>query len=119
MDEGDDGRRSAQRFTVSVVAHGQFGELVLLAIDNQPLRRLTREESLVLGRALAAVAAGASAEERIYMSPIASDQDFDAAVEREGVVLTADSGETAWFDWSAVVDLAERLAREAPSSSTD
>jgi hypothetical protein len=53
------------------------------------------------------------------MSPIASDQDFDAAVEREGIVLTSDSGEKAWFDWSAVVDLAGRLAQEASPSAKE
>lgn len=111
--------QAARRFTVSVVAHRHFGGLVTLAINNQPLRRLTREESLVLGRALAATVAGASIEKRIYMSPIASDQDFDAVVEREGIVLTSDSGEKAQFDWSAVVDLAGRLTREASSSPED
>jgi hypothetical protein len=119
MDRGDGGRQATHSFTVSVVAHRHFGGLVTLAVDNQPLRRLTREESMVLGRVLAATAAGASVEERIYMSPIASDQDFDAAVEREGIVLTSDCGEKARLDWSAVVDLAGRLAREASSPSKD
>lgn len=119
MDGGGEGRQAVCRFTVSMVAHRAFGGLVTLAVDNQPLRRLTREESLVLGRALAATVAGASVEKRIYMSPIASDQDFDAAVEREGIVLTSDSGEKARFDWSAVVDLAGRLTQEASSPSKD
>ncbi len=119
MDGGGGGRQAAHRFTVSVVAHRAFGGLVTLAVDNQPLRRLTREESLVLGRALAATVAGASVEERIYMSPIASDQDFDAAVDREGIVLISNAGEKARFDWSAVVDLAGRLAREASTASKD
>jgi hypothetical protein len=117
MDGGGGEAQMTSRFTVSVVAHRHFGGLVTLAVDNQPLRRLTREESMVLGRALAATVAGASAEERIYMSPIASDQDFDAAVEREGIVLTSGSGEKARFDWSAVVDLAECLTQEASCPS--
>ncbi|MGJ0621787.1 MAG: hypothetical protein ACR65Z_13920 [Methylocystis sp.] len=117
--DGGGGAQTAGRFTVSVVAHRHFGGLVTLAVDNQPLRRLTREESLVLGRALAATVAGVSVEKRIYMSPIASDQDFDAAVEREGIVLTSDSDEKAWFDWSAVVDLAGRLAQEASPSAKE
>jgi len=119
MDVGGAGAQTASRFTVSVVAHRHFGGLVTLAVDNQPLRRLTREESLVLGRALAATVAGVSVEKRIYMSPIASDQDFDAAVEREGIVLTSDSGEKARFDWTAVVDLAGRLAQEASPSTKE
>lgn len=119
MDGGGGAAQTAGRFTVSVVAHRHFGGLVTLAVDNQPLRRLTHEESLVLGRALAATVAGVSVEKRIYMSPIASDQDFDAAVEREGIVLTSDSGEKAWFDWSAVVDLAGRLAQEASPSAKE
>ncbi len=119
MDGGDGGRQAAHRFTVSAVRHTAFGGLVTLAVDNQPLRRLTREESLVLGRALAATVAGASVEERIYMIPIASDQDFDAAVDRQGIVLISNAGEKARFDWSAVVDLAERLAREASTASKD
>jgi hypothetical protein len=97
----------SQSFTVAVIEHKAFGFLITLMLPGEPARRFTREEALIVSRALGALACGASAEREIYMSPIASDYDFDVRVGADGVVVTIEGGGAA-LNW----DEARALARE-------
>lgn len=99
----------SQNFTLAEAPHGAFGTLATLRIAGQPVRRFTREESAVIARALNAVANGASNERQIYMSPIASDCDFAAQVEPEGIALCCEDCEAARLDWAETRELARML----------
>lgn len=100
-----------QKFNLAAAPHPAFEALATLAFPGQPLRRFTRREALILARALAAVEQGASAERQIYMSPIASDCDFDARVGENGVVITAPGCPNAALNWQETNMLAQQLAR--------
>lgn len=97
-------------FTLTTAKHEAFGLLATLTIRGQPARRFTCQEALIVSRALAAVADDASAERQIYMSPIASDHDFDAQVGENGITLIADGCPEAKLDWSEARALSRRLA---------
>ncbi|PNG24247.1 hypothetical protein [Methylocella silvestris] len=86
-----------------------FGVLAAIAIGAQPVRFLTREEALILSRAIEAVAAGASPERQIFMSPIASDQDFDALAQENGISIMADGCDDVFLDWTHALALAQTL----------
>lgn len=98
-------------FTITINRHDAFGLLATLAIFGQPARRFTCQEALIVSRALAAVAVGASAERQIYMSPIASDHDFEAQVREDGIALVAAGYPEAKLEWGE----ARRLSRELAS----
>lgn len=90
--------------TITTAQHPAFGRLVVLSgLTASPLR-LTPQEATTVARALLAVRDGRSREREIYMSPIASDDDFTALVGPEGVSI----GDHA-LDWTAVTTLAEGL----------
>ncbi|HMK88635.1 MAG TPA: hypothetical protein VK446_03250 [Methylocystis sp.] len=101
----------SESFTISSTPHAAFGALVALSLPPQPMRRFTREEASIVARALAAVARGASSERQVYMSPIASDQDFDARVGDNGLAVTAEGFSEIALDWTETRMLAEALAR--------
>jgi hypothetical protein len=77
-------------FTLTTMRHKAFGLLATLTVPGQPARRFTCQEALIVSRALAAVLDGRSAEPQIYMSPMASDHDFEARVREDGIALVAE-----------------------------
>ncbi len=105
-----------QSFTVTMTRHKVFGLLATLSVSGQPARRFTKEEALIVSRALEAVARGASSERLIYMSPIASDCDLDARVGEGGVIIASDGCRNAALDWSETRALAQELARFGSAS---
>ena len=102
-----------QRFSVEPVAHRFLGPLIALALPGQPRRLLMLEEATILSRALAAVANGASAERLIYMSPIASDCDFEARVVSSGLVVVCEGSADARLSFEAALRLAQALTENA------
>ncbi|KAF2989991.1 hypothetical protein OGR47_17750 [Methylocystis sp. MJC1] len=104
----------SESFSLVIDRHGAFGVLATLRIAAQPARRFTLQEAAIVARALEAVAQGVSGERQIYMSPIASDHDFEASVEKDGVIVRASGCAEARLSWPETLALAEQL-REASS----
>ncbi len=100
----------SQKFSFTETPHGAFGVLATLEFPSQPARAFTRQEAAIVSRALNAVAQGTSAERQVYMSPIASDHDFDARVTATGVVVILDGCVDVQFDWNDVDALSRRFA---------
>jgi hypothetical protein len=98
-----------ENFSLAVDRHSAFGALATLRVAAQPARRFTLQEAAIVARALEAVARGVSEERQIYMSPIASDYDFEAQVEEEGVVLRSDGCEDVRLGWLETLALAKWL----------
>jgi len=105
-----------ESFSLILTPHAAFGTLAALVLPNQPVRRFTREEAAIVARALNAVAAGASSERQIYMSPIASDHDFEARVGADGIFVADGNGGEAPLDWAQTRLLAGVLARFGAAS---
>ncbi|MBG0809680.1 hypothetical protein IY145_09850 [Methylosinus sp. H3A] len=103
----------SQMVEVAAAEHRHFGALVTIRVGEQPARRLTPNEAGILSRALAAVANGASAEKQIFMSPIASDHEFEAFAQDDGVAVKAPGCPDIFLDWTQTRALAEALARLA------
>ena len=101
--------KMSQRFELVASTHRSFVALATLRLPGHPLRRFTKEEAAILSRALDSVATGDRGEQQIYMSPIASDHDFDARVEQSGVVLSSEGHGDVKLDWSEARALAEEL----------
>lgn len=101
--------KMSQRFELVASTHPSFVALATLRLAGHPLRRFTKEEAAILSRALDSVAKGDRGEQQIYMSPIASDHDFDARVEQSGVVLSSEGHGDVKLDWSEARALAEEL----------
>jgi hypothetical protein len=99
----------SQMFELLAASHPSFVALATLRLPGHPLRRFTKEEAAILSRALDAVVTGDRREQQIYMSPIASDHDFDARVEQSGVVLSSEGHGDVKLDWSEARALAEEL----------
>jgi hypothetical protein len=99
----------SHKIDIGRISHRAFGELVTLKAGDQPLRRFTAQEAEILARALTAVAEGRSQENRIFMSPIASDHDFEAEAQEGGAVLLAEGGAGVFLASAAMLQLAERL----------
>lgn len=99
----------SEKFNLVVKANAAFGALATLTLATQPPRRFTAQEAAIVARALDAVATGASPEKQIYMSPIASDHDFEARVEPEGVVVTTPGGADVTLNWDETLALAAAL----------
>lgn len=106
----------SENFVLAVDKHPAFGALATLRLPAQPPRRFTFQEASILARALEAVASGASGEKLIYMSPIASDADFDARVETEGVSIAAPGAGPKLLSWAEALALAAAL-REVGQAS--
>ncbi|MGC1861891.1 MAG: hypothetical protein WA733_12405 [Methylocystis sp.] len=100
----------SQKFSLTETPHGAFGVVAILEFPGQPARGFTRQEAAVVSRALIAVARGTSAERQVYMSPIASDHDFEARVTEAGVVVISDGCVGLQLDWNDVDALSRRLA---------
>ncbi len=100
----------SQIFELVAASHRAFVALATLSLPGHPPRRFTKEEAGVLSRALDAVANGDRRERQIYMSPIASDYDFEAKVEQSGIVVgTPDGHGEVMLDWSETRALVEGL----------
>lgn len=99
----------SEKFSLVAKSNAAFGALATLFIAGQPARRFTAQESAIVACALDAVATGASPERQIYMSPIASDLDFEARVESDGMVVTAPGCADVALDWSEALALASAL----------
>jgi hypothetical protein len=105
-------------FDLTVAPHGAFGALATLRLPHQPLRRFTAQEASIVARAIDAVAMGASPEMQIYMSPIASDHDFDARVAPDGLVIACAVGPQTRLSWPDAAALARALAAVGESGAT-
>lgn len=103
----------SQMVEVASVDHRVFGALATIRVGAQPVRRLTKTEASILARALKAVADGASSERQIFMSPIASDHEFEAEVRDDGVTLRAAGCADILLDWTQTRILAAALAEFA------
>ena len=101
------------KFDVTIAPHGAFGALATLRLAGQPLRRFTRQEASIVARAIEAVALGASLERQIYMSPIASDHDFEARVESVGLLVVCDLCPDIRLSWPDSSELARALNEAA------
>jgi hypothetical protein len=100
----------SQKFSLTETPHGAFGVLAILKFPGQPARAFTRQEATIVSRALKAVAGGISTERQVYMSPIASDHDFEARVAETGIVVMLDGCADVQLDWNDVDALSLRLA---------
>ena len=105
-----------QCFLVEPFVHAFLGPLIALALPGQPRRRFTLQEAMILSRALTAVAKGASAERSIYMSPAASDCDFEARVVSSGLVVVSERSADATLSFEEALGLAEALKEAAEAS---
>lgn len=103
----------SQIVEVAAAEHRVFGALVTILVGGQPARRLTKTEASILSRALNAVADGASVERQIFMSPIASDHDFDALAHDDGLAVRADGCADILLDWTQTRALAKALSEFA------
>jgi hypothetical protein len=99
----------SQLFSVTETPHDAFGVLAILDIGGQSQRRFTRQEAIIVSHALNAVAKGTSAERQIYMSPIASDHDFEAQVNETGIVVISDGCIGIQLDWNNAGALSKLL----------
>jgi hypothetical protein len=100
----------SQSFEFIVAQHRAFGQLATFRVAGHPARRFTKDEAAILSRALRAVARGASSERQIFMSPIASDHDFEAFVTASGLTVRADGFCDVLFSWSETLALSAALA---------
>jgi hypothetical protein len=94
------------KFSLSVHAHDAFGALATLTLPGQPRRRFTLQEASIVAKAIEAVALGRSLERQIYMSPIASDYDFEAHVSAEGMTVACDGFPALFLNWADSAALA-------------
>ena len=96
---------------VTRVAHRRLGQMLRMMLTEQIFFDLTLEEGRTLSRAFTAVAHDWRLTDSIYLSPIGANDEFSAAVTRDGIeVETAAGGH--YLNWDDVSELAERLAVE-------
>ena len=100
----------SQSFTLAVTPHTVFGALATITIPGQPVRRFTRQEAAIVARALDAVTQKKSSEQQIYMTPIASDHDFEALVGVAGIIVASAGCAEVALDWDETRSLAQALA---------
>jgi hypothetical protein len=100
----------SEKFSLSLIPHGAFGALATLTLAGQPPRRFTLQEASIVARAVEAVALGLSVERRIYMSPIASDHDFDAHASAEGLTIACAGFPALFLAWPEASALTDALA---------
>lgn len=101
----------SQEFSFTETPHRAFGVLAALGFPGQPTRSFTRQEAAIVSRALKALVQATSTERQVYMSPIASDHDFEARVVDGGIVVIADGCVDFQLNWNDAGDLARRLDR--------
>jgi hypothetical protein len=106
--------KMSQIVELAVTQHQVFGALATFKVGAQPLRRFTKEEASILSLALVALARGISQERQIFMSPIASDLDFEASAQADGVAIHADGFADVFLDWSETQALADALSSFSP-----
>ena len=99
----------SQKFSFTETPHAAFGVLAILNFPGQPARAFTRQEATIVSRALKAVAQGTSAEHQVYMSPIASDHDFEARVAETGIVVILDGCADVHLDWNDIGALSRQF----------
>lgn len=75
--------------SVARLSHRGLGAMLRLTLVEGSSFDLTLQEARILARALKAVSEGKSSVDEVYMSPIASDNDFSAKVTPDGLVLQA------------------------------
>ena len=102
-------------FTVERTLHRALGPLVRLTIADDTDLAFTAEEAATVSRALRAVRDGRSAEREIFLSPIASDRDFQAVVGTDGIEVAA-GRHTLALAWEDVERLAAALAEAADAA---
>lgn len=96
---------------VKRVSHRMLGDMLRMMLSERLFYDLTLEEGRTLSRAFTALAHDWRRNDLVYLSPIASNGEFSAAVAQEGLtVATADGGHH--LSWEDVTELAERLAVE-------
>ncbi len=96
---------------VKRVPHRMLGDMLRMMLSEELFYDLTLEEGRTLSRAFTALAHDWRRNDTVYMSPIAMDGDFSAAVSEQGLdVETANGGHH--LNWDDVTELAERLAVE-------
>lgn len=100
---------SSQPFAIASSRHRALGKLIQVCFAEDFALRLTPAEASSLSFALVAVRDGVSPEREIYMSPIASDAAFIAAVHDIGVSITLPNSKLE-LDWLGVGALAKSLA---------
>ena len=107
----------SQSFTLAETPHLVFGALATLAFPGQPVRRFTREEAAIVARALEALAQKRSLEQQIYMTPIASDHDFEALVGAAGIIVASAGCAEVALDCDETRALAKALASFGAASA--
>lgn len=96
--------------------HRGLGEMIRLHLGGTLSFNLTPLEARTLARALAAVRAGKSKVEDVYMSPIASDYDFFAKVMSDGLELES-TPKIEPLGWEEVSKIHQLLSQLAPEPS--
>lgn len=96
---------------VKRVSHRMLGDMLRMMLSERLSFDLTLEEGRTLSRAFTALAHDWRRNDLVYLSPVASDAEFSAAVSQQGLdVETAEGGHH--LSWADVTELAERLAVE-------
>ena len=96
---------------VKRVSHRLLGDTLRMTLSEQLSYDLTLEEGRTLSRAFTALAHDWRLNDLVYLSPIAMDGDFSAAVTHDGLTVETANG-THHLSWDDVTELAERLAVE-------
>ncbi len=97
---------------VASFTHRGLGAMLRLSLAEGVSFDLTLEEARTLARAMKAVSERKSTVDEIYMSPIASDRDFSAKVDTDGLTLEAVSPPLR-LAWPEVGTIAAALATQA------
>lgn len=96
---------------VTRAPHRLFGDMLRMMLSEQVQFDLTLEEGRTLSRNFTALAYDWRRADVIYLSPVAGDHEFSAAVDRDGVHVETANG-VHHLSWDDVTELAERLAVE-------
>jgi hypothetical protein len=96
---------------VKRVSHRLLGDMLRMTLSEQLSYDLTLEEGRTLSRAFTALAHDWRRNDHVYLSPIAMDGDFSAAVTQDGITVEMANG-THYLSWDDVTELSERLAVE-------
>jgi hypothetical protein len=91
--------------------HRLFGDMLRMMLSEQVYFDLTLEEGRTLSRNFTALAYDWRRADVIFLSPVGSDHEFSAAVDRDGVHVETANG-VHHLSWDDVTELAERLAVE-------